>query len=148
MTLTETSLVEPSAPPADASDPSTNRSDGAASTATLDCPVCEHIRVHGWMGNIAPARNHCRDCHRESASLKEGHCRGCCTQFASYKAFDYHLDKDARCLAPSELVRQDGKPRLVVRERRFGPVWAVAFYGERPAHWGAANDGNDSVGHD
>lgn len=113
----------------------------AALAAGRPCPTCEFAVTNGWWGRIAPFRSHCRNCHRFSMpSMREGHCAGCCAHFATTEAFDYHLAPEG-CRPPGELRRQDGKARLVARTRAQGVVWAVAYYGERPAHWGAAGAG-------
>jgi hypothetical protein len=121
-------------------------SDGAVghdADTNESCSACTHAQEHGWWGPIAPARSHCRKCHRGWASLKEGHCPRCCTHFATPAAFDAHLTTDS-CADPSAVTRRDGRPRLICRQRSFGPVWALAYYGERPSHWGGGNTDIDT----
>jgi hypothetical protein len=96
------------------------------------CEVCDHARKHSWFGpKLAPARSHCRHCHRSWASLVEGHCTICCAHFANVKAFDAHLTEDG-CRPPAEVIRKDGRPRLTTRTSRYGITWRLAFYGQRP----------------
>jgi hypothetical protein len=104
-----------------------------------ECTTCIYAAEHGWWGAIAPARTHCRRCHRFWASLREAHCVRCCRQFASNAAADAHTLTEG-CLDPATALRRDGRPKFVARERRFGPVWSVAYYGQRPTHWEALDD--------
>ena len=93
------------------------------------CNICSFARIHKWWGpDLKPARSHCSDCHRSWASLTEGHCPTCCEHFANEKSFDAHLLEESGCVAPATLVRRDGRPRLVLRERPFGGVWCTADY--------------------
>jgi len=104
---------------------------------TPDCPICAFADTHHWWGpDLAPARSHCRDCHRSWASLVEGHCPTCHEHFANVKAFDAHLLEDG-CRPPVEVIRKDGRPRLTTRTTRYGVTWRVAFYGTRPEFAGA-----------
>jgi hypothetical protein len=92
------------------------------------CVVCAHARKHSWWGPaLAPAKSHCRDCHRSWASSREGHCTRCHAHFADVRAFDYHIGEGA-CNDPSSAARADGRPRLIAKERPFGVVWAVIDY--------------------
>jgi hypothetical protein len=105
------------------------------------CAPCAHAALHGWWGpSLKPARSHCHSCHRSWASPREGHCTTCCRHFADVRAFDYHL-AESGCFDPALARRADGTPRLVERDRPFGPVWCVIDYRshQRPyAHGSAA----------
>lgn len=54
----------------------------------------------------------------------------CHAHFADERAFAYHQTVEA-CLVPSGLMRRDGRARLQVRDRGFGPVWSVVDYRDR-----------------
>jgi hypothetical protein len=107
----------------------TTPSASPATKETDTCNVCEYANKHAWWGpDLAPARSHCRDCHRSWASLTEGHCAMCCGHFANEKSFDAHLLEESGCVDPGTLLRRDGRPRFILRERPFGKVWSVADY--------------------
>lgn len=52
----------------------------------------------------------------------------CCRHFANEKSFEAHLLEETGCVDPATLVRKDGRPRMILRERPFGGVWCVADY--------------------
>lgn len=123
--------------------------DGTAVEAAVEvtCPTCAFAGENGWWGNIAPARTHCRGCHRfwgnskgdpgphgRGAGLREAHCAACHEHFLTPEAFYLHMTA-AGCRPPAEVLRRDGKPKLAQRETRWGTAWAVAYYGERPSFW-------------
>lgn len=92
------------------------------------CEPCAHAAKHAWWGpSLAPARSHCRDCHRSWASPREGHCTRCHAHFSDVRAFDYHMGEEG-CSDPALAQRADGRPRLVLKERAFGGVWSVVDY--------------------
>ena len=95
------------------------------------CEICQYANKHAWWGpKLAPARSHCRKCCRSWASLNEGHCASCCRQFVNTKSFDAHLTEEA-CQDPAGIMRRDGKPKFIARDRHYGAVWAVADYRDR-----------------
>lgn len=100
------------------------------------CAPCEHAVLHGWWGEL-PHRcvTHCTACHRSWASKREVHCVVCCRHFASPRVADAHR-RDGACVDPATAVDSLGRARFTARERPGGITWALAFYGERPAHWG------------
>ena len=103
---------------------------------SLGCGPCLHAVEHGHWGALpGRARTHCVHCHRSWSSLRAAHCTVCCAHFVSAAAFDRH-QRDG-CLDPATAVRRDGRLLFTNRDREgTGAVWAIAFYGERPAHWG------------
>jgi len=89
------------------------------------CPVCAYADAHGHWGPIAPARSHCRGCHRAfGPSLREAHCTVCHRHFASPDAFDGHR-KRGRCHDPASRTYRDGSDRFVARRGPFGEVWRL-----------------------
>ena len=54
----------------------------------------------------------------------------CCAHFTNTKAFDAHLLEEG-CQAPGSIMRRDGQPKFIIRERSFGPVWALADYRDK-----------------
>jgi len=55
------------------------------------CAICSYADVHGHWPDMAPARTHCRGCHRSWARQRELHCGRCHAHFASAAAADAHL---------------------------------------------------------
>ena len=115
------------------------------------CPVCIEADHRGCFGPaLRPARTHCRGCHRSwgnaevppgprctRGGIRQVHCPACHAQFRNPQAFDAHLTA-AGCRPPQTVRRGDGRPRFTYRDTRWGPLWALASYGPRPAHWDAA----------
>lgn len=91
-------------------------------TTPVECPVCEHNRLHGWTG--LRKGSHCRDCHRTWTGLREAHCTLCCAHFTTPANFDRHLTR-AGCQPPAGVVDKAGAPRLVAIERASGLVWTA-----------------------
>jgi hypothetical protein len=100
------------------------------------CEPCKHAVLEGWWGPLpGGCRTHCSTCHRSWSSLREAHCTLCCRHFVSHKVADRHWGPDG-CMDPATMLKRDGRPWFQARERPGGVTWALAFYGERPAHWG------------
>jgi hypothetical protein len=110
-----------------------------------DCETCAYADQHGWWGNKRPGRSHCSDCHRFWDSLMEGHCPTCCAHFSNVLAFDAHLAEEG-CRNPAEILRQDGRPKFVLRQGKFGGTWALVNYRQLPDFAGirAARDERDA----
>jgi hypothetical protein len=106
------------------------------------CGPCTHaVEVGHWGPLPGQARTHCRDCHRSWASARAAHCAVCCAHFVSAAAFDRH-QRHGSCLDPRTAERRDGKALFADRARDGADaVWAIAFYGERPSHWGSGASG-------
>jgi hypothetical protein len=111
-----------------------------AEAVAAGCDACEHSVRHGWWGPLPDGcRTHCRSCHRSWTSLAECHCPACCEHFVSGRAAEAHR-RGGECEDPATATRSDGRPKFVARVRRGRDVWAIAFYGQRPAHWGRRAD--------
>jgi hypothetical protein len=95
------------------------------------CEPCIHAMEHGWWGDIAPARTHCRDCHRSWRSRIEGHCTLCHSHFFNPKAFDAHLTAEG-CRPPATVARRDGQPRLHPVSTPYGELWRLVNYRPLP----------------
>jgi len=112
--------------------------------ATLGTTATVIVHRDATLGDVKRETNRCRECGRAWTASREAHCPGCHRQFSSDSAFESHqvLDHgqcaqhpknqgrqhrvcDARsvCRDPATLRRQNGSPRLVLSESRFGPVW-------------------------
>jgi hypothetical protein len=111
----------------------------ATASAKTGCEICAYASQHGHWPSSSPTRTHCRTCHRGWSSLREIHCVTCHRHFSSPSVLDYHL-RTVGCVDPATVTRRDGRPRFVVRQRPHGETWYLAYYGERPAHWGKGEE--------
>lgn len=108
----------------------------------VGCDACEHAVLHGWWGELPHGSiTHCSSCHRSWGSKREVHCVSCCEHFVSPRVADAHR-RNGACEDPATATLTDGRLRFSARERPGGVTWALAFYGERPAHWSARATGS------
>jgi hypothetical protein len=102
------------------------------------CAPCAYRSVHAEYGStLGNGKSHCTACHRTWASPTEGHCARCHVHFAGYPDFDAHLGPDDEVegihhYKPSEVIREDGRPRFTSRGTPFGTTYRIAFYGKMP----------------
>jgi hypothetical protein len=101
----------------------------AEDSSSRDCPRCEHVKAHGWIGLLAATRvtgSHCKICHRDWVSLAQAHCLVCHEQFATDGTARRHWTKEGH-VHPSHLSR------LVAHDERWGAVWRAVSTSRRPS---------------